>query len=278
MEKIDFKRLNIETVLGDNDFNSVFLLSDGSVLKLFKHDILIQSLRLEQKILTSKPIFNVPEIVVPNRAVYLSDKFVGYTMDRVDGIDYNTRDNRYSLSDRADLNMYATIYSKLEDVVKRANKEGMIFPDLCTCDNIFIDKNGNYKLIDYDGIQIGNFITPFLSTSLGDDLQYEIPKYSKKTHLFTSELDKKSLIILYFLSTFNVNLETININKNITLDYIFNCINLKDDDIKHKVWKCYQPNLANEFLGDSVFKLAEEKDMLIKPCGPAYIKRLVKKK
>lgn len=278
MEKIDFKRLNIETVLGDNDFNSVFLLSDGSVLKLFKHDILIQSLRLEQKILTSKPIFNVPEIVVPNRAVYLSDKFVGYTMDRVDGIDYNTRDNRYSLSDRANLNMYATIHSKLEDVVKRANKEGMVFPDLCTCDNIFIDKNANYKLIDYDGIQIGNFVTPFLSTSLGDDLQYEIPKYSKKTHLFTSELDKKSLIILYFLSTFNVNLETININKNITLDDIFNCINLKDDDIKHKVWKCYQPNLDNEFLGDSVFKLAEENNMLIKPCGPAYIKRLVKKK
>ena len=178
--------------------------------------------------------------------------------------------------------MYADEHMKLESIVKRGNDAGIVFPDLCTCDNIFIDSSGNMNFIDYDGLQVGNHITPILSTSLGRQEQYLCSKYYKNG-LFTPELDKKSLIILYFLTAFNINLGKVGMinpanNDEVTLDFVFESIGLDDYDIQDKVWKCLQSKYKNEFLGDDVYHIADYYDMIAVPIGNGkYVKRLIKK-
>lgn len=138
------------------------------------------------------------------------------------------------------------------------------------------------SLIDYDGLQIEKFITPVISSSLGDQKQYFCPKYCNNK-IFTSELDKKSLIILYFLDTFNVDITKVGTRNPITgrivtLDDIFECINLENYDIQNKVWKCLQTKYENEFLGDDVYEIAYDYNMIVHKASKGnYFKRLIKK-
>ena len=88
-------------------------------------------------------------------------------------------------------------------------------------------------------------------------------------------------IFLYFVDVFGINLASVNrINpytgQMITLDEIFYTINLQDLDIQQKVWKLYQTYIPNEFLGDDIYKLAEQYK-LVELFPNAPIKRLVKR-
>lgn len=108
-------------------------------------------------------------------------------------------------------------------------------------------------------------------------------KYFTNESLFTKELDQKSSIFLYFLDTFNVNLNKVGMidpsnGKPITLNDIFSFINLDDDDLCHKTWKIFQNDRANEYLGDDVFRIADKYNMnVLARLGDSYIKRLTKK-
>lgn len=254
-------------------FSRVFQLRNGSYVKLYdsyflQHIKQISPYDIERKIMEAKPVPNVPEIIVPSHAIYdeKNGLFTGYITPPAKGITLNQLDNRLSNRERTDLRQYADLYHLMEDFVKRANQAGFVFPDFCSLDNLFIYGNGNSRnlsMIDYDGMQIGNHPSMSFSTVLGNQNHYFIPKYwDDKTNLFNHNLDIKSLITEYFLMTFNVNLAKVGernpeTGKPITLDDIFEQIQLDDDDFKHKVWKTFQPNVENEFLGDSVYRLAE---------------------
>ena len=55
-------------------------------------------------------------------------------------------------------------------------------------------------------------------------------------------------------------------------------IGLDDYDVQNKVWKLLQDNKQNEFLGEDVFRIAENYDLLAIPIAKnTYIKRLIKK-
>lgn len=286
IKKVDIKDLNIKSQIHNGYKANVYELENGSILKVFSPLVLNLykscDIQLERKIIESKPIINVPEIIVPEEAVYENQEFLGYTSKKAEGIDYNTYDDFLTLKDRCNLKQYADEYSKLESIIKRGNKENIVFPDLCSCDNIFIDDKGNMSLIDYDGLQIDNFITPILSSSLGDQDQYFCPKYYDGK-IFTSELDKKSLIVLYFLNTFNVDITKVGSRNPITgeivtLDDIFELINLDNCDIQNKVWKCLQDKYENEFLEDDVYDIAYDYNMVAFPtANKTYLKKLIKK-
>ena len=286
IKKVDIKDLNIKSQIHNGYKANVYELENGSILKAFSPLVLNLykscDIQLERKIIESKPIINVPEIIVPEEAVYENQEFLGYTSKKAEGIDYNTYDDFLTLKDRCNLKQYADEYSKLESIIKRGNKENIVFPDLCSCDNIFIDDKGNMSLIDYDGLQIDNFITPILSSSLGDQDQYFCPKYYDGK-IFTSELDKKSLIVLYFLNTFNVDITKVGSRNPITgeivtLDDIFELINLDNCDIQNKVWKCLQDKYENEFLEDDVYDIAYDYNMVAFPtANKTYLKKLIKK-
>lgn len=286
IKKVDIKDLDIKCQIHSGNKAKVYELENGSVLKIFSPFILELyrrcNIQLERKIIEAKPILSVPEIIVPEEAVYNKKDFLGYVSKKANGIDYNTYDDFLTLEDRCNLKQYADEYARLESIVKRGNEENIVFPDLCTCDNIFINDKGYMSLIDYDGLQVGNFITPIISTSLGDQSQYFCSKYYNDK-LFTSELDKKSLIVLYFLNTFNVDITKVGTcnpvtGEIITLDDIFKSINLDNYDIQNKVWKCLQPKCENEFLENDVYDIAYNYNMIAYPApNGAYFKRLIKK-
>lgn len=289
MKKIYLENLKIEKLLADSQCTRTYLLANGDVLKIYASEYLkllsTGGISIENRTLNAKEITNVPEIIVPKMAVYNQDEhFMGTIMERANGIDFNEYDKNLSIDERKDLYKYAKCYLKLEDIVKRANGQGIVFPDLCTVDNIYIDEKGNFQLIDYDGIQINDNVVDVISSSLGNQMQYFNPKYMRG-NLFTPNLDKKSLAILYFYDTFNVPLNSVGnyhpyLEKNITLDDIFEQINLENDDMKHKIWKLFINNVDNEFLGNTVLDLAEQYELDITPIkgnNRVFLKRLRRK-
>lgn len=282
---INDSTLKKSTLLSDKGHSKVYRLRDGSILKVFDIDFLrifdSIGLNFEQKILDAKKIPNAKEILIPTAAAYKDGSFLGYVMPSANGVDYNTFDDSLSLGDRVDLFGYAKRHHNIENVLVRA--ENVVFPDLCTCDNIFIDKDGRVQFIDYDGLQVDGYQSHVISGTLGAQELHYTQKY-RTGELFNKNLDKKSSIYLYFISALNVSLANVGRfnpfkGKNITIEDIFRMINLDDPDICHKVWKVFQENEENEFLRDDVFKIAEKynTEIIAQRNDGVYIKRLVKK-
>lgn len=282
---INDSTLKKSTLLSDKGHSRVYRLRDGSILKVFDTEFLrifdSIGLNFEQKILDAKKIPNAKEILIPTAVAYKDGSFAGYVMPSANGVDYNTFDDSLSPGDRVDLFGYAKRHYSIESVLVRA--ENVVFPDLCTCDNIFIDKDGRVQFIDYDGLQVGSHPSYVMSCAMGEQIQYYIPKYWDG-ELFNKNLDKRSSIFLYFISALGINLATVGqINprtgKVITVDDVFEVINLDDSDICQKVWKAFQPNEENEFLRDDVFKIAEKYNLRIigRRSDGVYLKQLVKK-
>jgi len=285
LQEKDLKR---SKKIASTESSVVYKLNDGSILKIYNPSIIglqkIIGLDVEAKILSAQPLNQSPEILVPSSAVYDQNGiFRGYTMQCANGIDFNTYDEQLTLEERKDLQKYTEIHHKLESVLRR--NPNIVFPDFCTCDNIFIDSRNNIQFIDYDGLQIGGHKSISLSTSLGG-IQEHItnPKYFTPNQMFTKELDKKSSIYLFYLTAFNIDLTNVGkINpftgKLITLDDIFACLNLDDPDLCHKTHKLFVDNQPNEFLGEDILNLSERYDVKILDYrNNCCIKKLVKKK
>lgn len=292
MEKIDINSLKGKVIklLNRGEVSNVYLMSDGRVLKLFNEDILFSlnmyGINMCDKIKDAETRIFSPVIVKPESMVYNKGNFIGYIMPFVKGISYSEWDEGLSLEDRINLKLYADVFSRIEKVVRA--EELIVFPDICTCSNIILDKCSeglDVHIIDYEGHQIDGYPSISFSTTLGDMDDYFGTKYMYNYDLYTKELDIKSMILLYFLTAFNIDLNKIGqINpytlRVVTMEDIFGCINLDNPDIMHKVWKLFQNNEKNEWLGDDVFDLAYRYRLLINPnpiSKGRYIKRLVKK-
>lgn len=281
------KRLKL---VSQSEKSFVYLDGKGNIIKIFNPLVmtLLKSVGddKEKKVLLAKPLEHTKEVLIPDAALYnYNDQFLGYRMKEAKGIDYNTFDVNRSYDDIRDLYKFSDQYLQLEDVVKRAHKDNIIMPDLCTFDNLYIDEHGNLQFIDYDGLQIGDLVASSISTTLGDDSLYMCSKYfDEKKHLFTENLDIKSLIYSYFLHCFNVRLDRVGMkipgtSEVITLDYIFYTINLHDADFQHKVWKCLQNTGDNEYIGEDTKRIAEKYTMQAERYQDTtlHIKRLVRK-
>ncbi len=214
---------------------------------------------------------------LPTRQLESNGIVNAYTMPYISGVDFTDYyENIF------DLKSYAKIHSQIENNIKEGNKLGIVFPDLCTTENIRITDEGKVVFIDYDGLQIKEMPAVGFPDFLGTPEEVLNSKYFDfETGLFTKEIDIKSAIFLYFVDVFGINLAGVNridlyTGKIVTLDDAFSIINLKDVDIKQKVWKLYQPSIPNEFLGDDIYKLAEQYK-LIEPFPGTPIKQLVKR-
>lgn len=256
--------------------STIIEISNGEILKVFDLPFLkfisANGINLERKVLDSERVVLHQDILKPTSIVYYNSTFVGYIMEKACGISLNDYDSRLSMNERKDLFNYAEIYKKIEDIVKFS--DNVVFPDLCTIDNIFIDSFKKIKFIDYDGLQFLNHEPLCISTTLGDQNQYDTPKY-RSGNYFTKELDKKSLIMFYFLFTLNINLNKV--ERIMSFDELFYQIGLKDYDLMNKVWNVFYGKGENEYLGDDVFKIAQDYNMIVCKVGNAYLKKLVRK-
>ena len=274
----------IKTMIKSSLAGGVYRLNNGDFLKIYSpifKSLLGDARILEDKVMDAKPIDSVPEIIVPKCAVYdYPNNFVGYVTSPALGVDLNAYDENFSLQRRSDLTAYTSFFTGLIDAVKRANKEQIVFPDLCTCDNIFV-KCGRISFIDYDGLQVGRHKVFALSTTLGDEEQYYCPKYFQQG-LFTPELDKKSMVLLYFLFVFNIDLNKIGhfdpTGHKITLEDIFEIIGLEDTSFMDKVKKILSSNQDGDYIDEDIVRIDQSYAMKVMPFGAkTYLKKLYKK-
>ena len=275
-------------IIAKTETASIYLLNNGDILKIYNPGIIDNHKKLgidiESKILSAVPIKQSPEIIVPTTAVYdKHGQFCGYIMPRANGIDFNSYDASLTMEQRRDLNQYAEVHYKLESVLRR--NPNIVFPDFCTCDNIFIDSRKNIQFIDYDGLQVGTHRTLSISTSIGEIAAHlNNSKYCKDKWYFTKELDKKSSIILFYLTAFNIDLNKVGMidpysGTPITLEDVFSIINLDDPDICHKTYKIFDDSQPNEYLGNDILNLGEKYDVqFMGGNGTAFMKRLIRKK
>jgi len=270
-----------------NETSRIYKTKDGEFVKLFMPIVLqmyynVAHVNLEAKLLNKEKYFISEEINKPNTVIYAKNGMaVGYKMKSALGINFNDFDSTLNNQQILDLERFNNIHKRLEDIVKR-NKD-IVFPDLCTCDNIYIGPEDKIELIDYDGMQIGKHQAIEMSTTLNEQFNnYYIPKYWQKD-LFTKNLDKKSLILLYFLSTFHVDLNKVGVispftKKPITLEETFWLMGLNDNEILDKVNKIFKSNEDNVYLEDSIDRLAKDYKLVAHSVGPnTYLKKLVRK-
>lgn len=283
---ISYDDINRGKYLSGGSKSVLFEMPNGQILKCFNPDYIDMTkqfgFHIEEQLLSAT---EVPDtgVLVPTSICYLEGHFLGYTLPKAKGQSLYDYSMSLSLDDRADLYQYADIFSKVERTVK--NADDIVFPDLCSLKNIFVDSDHNIQFIDYDGLQVGHFPPTSVSNSLGSvDFLQANPKYFQNG-LYTKELDKKSLIHLYFSLVFNVGLQNIgrsvSPNHRMTLDDVFSALAIDDVELYEKVSRVFDYHAPNEYLGDTVFRIADEYDLKVDPVpiqAGCYEKRLVKKK
>ncbi len=290
MVKEDIKIFKEKELIHDGESSTIYRLTDGRLLKVVK-PVVFQTCRMigisyEDKILSTaaRP---VKEIVSPLSAVYDGSYCEGFTMEEVVGLPLSTFDDKNSLAEKSNLNKYSELYSKIEEVVRKANKLGIVFPDLCTCDNIIILPDGSIKFIDYDGLILGSSDKAMaLSTSLGNPMKYiGNRKYDKNFLAFNSELDKTSLAVLMFLMVFNTDITKIGMRNPltkevITLNNVFELLGINDKEFLKKIEANISSSHKGYYLQDDLFRIAEMYNMFVirNPLAPDIeIKKLIRK-
>lgn len=277
MEKM---KLTMESLSGSillsSDFDgNLYRLSDGSILKLFNAVYLDsykrQNIDLKEKMLQVETIHH-PRIIVPDKMCCMDDDVVGYIRRDVSGRSFTEFFSNESDNDKINLYRYALIHHNLESVVEECSD--IVFPCLCDETGIYLEQDFKPYFVNFEELQHGTFRAGRVSKNLGLRTDSNDSRYLSDG-LFTKNLDKMSSIYLYFLNTFNVDLSKFN---STSVGEVFNGLGLKDDDICHKVWSLFDKDYDNDFLGDDVFRIAEEYDMrVVFNTRTICVKRLVKK-
>ena len=277
MEKM---KLTMESLSGSillsSDFDgNLYRLSDGSILKLFNAVYLDsykrQNIDLKEKMLQVENIHH-PRIIVPDRMCCMDDDVVGYIRRDVSGRSFTEFFSNESDNDKVNLYRYALIHHNLESVVEECSD--IVFPCLCDETGIYLGQDFKPYFVNFEELQHGTFRAGRVSKKLGLRTDSNDSRYLSDG-LFTKNLDKMSSIYLYFLNTFNVDLSKID---STSVGEVFNRLGLKDDDICHKVWSLFNKDYDNDFLGDDVFRIAEEYEMrVVFNTRTTCVKRLVKK-
>ena len=166
---------------------------DLGLLEMLEYDTFIKDILI--KLQLSQEI-DCESIIKPDSIYMLKDFFIGYTVAKVDGVSLDD-----TLSESSDLDFISSLIIKLSEEVRKANKEGVNFPDLGNASNVMIERGtGKIKFIDYDGLQvfdqpsysISNLISPSTNPYF-DSVKYR----SKKTGIVESNLDKATLYALF---------------------------------------------------------------------------------
>ena len=248
------------------DFRStVILLNNGDYAKTFTYEHLTKTryygIDIERLIRDAKPIKNVPEIITPHAMITDKDKFVGFITRPAKGIPLDLYFEK--LIKRPNLQIYNSIFENIENIVLRGNDNNIVFPDLATIGNIFIDENDRLEMIDYDGIQIGDTRTLYIPKTICDGYAcYTDGKYLNNKK-FTPELDKKSIIYAYMKYVFHIemapNIENLESKDEIEplIKEIFTSINLDDEGFMHKIMDLYYDDKPNGSILSNIKSMEE---------------------
>lgn len=281
MIKEQTRDLNKIAKVYDGESSTIYKLDDGRLYKEAKPILLSMcaatGVNYERKLLSTHAA-TIGEIVNPITVAYTGRYCTGFTMSEEFGPNLNTYDDTFTLAQRSDLYAYANLFSKIESVVQRANKVGVVMPDLCTCDNIIIKEDGTLKFIDFDGMQFGkNDRSIAFSTSLKHMEQYLMSrKFTDGPFHFTRELDITSLTILMFLVVFNIDLNKVGmfhpyLGRGIALEDMFEQLGLDEPELLRKVKANLSLTERGTYIGDELRKIADKYTMTTVEV-PKYLK------
>ncbi len=289
MIKEQLRSLKVSNKVHSGESSIIFQLDDGRLAKIINPVFLniyrMMGINYEGKIQDTRAKC-VSEIVSPITGIYDENICCGYTMSEVKGISLNEREKSLSLDELGNLKGYARLYAKIEEAVKKANKLGIVIPDLCTPTNIIITDDGSVKLIDYDDMQLGSQDASLaLSTMLGTHEDYiNSKKFAVKPFHYTSELDKLSLTLLMFKWTFHINLKKVNTynpydGKLVEIKDVFDAIGLEDEQFINKVSANIGDTQRGSYLTEDMMRIADNYDMIVYdiPGAKTQGKKLVKK-
>lgn len=263
MEKVELTNINFKKIkiLKKSPISKVFLLDEKEVVKVYNSSYLkgINRRRaLERKIQASSTI-KLKELVLPKKIVLINGNFAGYTMDYIKGESYLD----IAITPYRNLDLINKEYLEIEKIIKKFHKEGIIVPDLLNLTNIIVTEDG-LRFIDYDGMQIRDNKASSVSKILKKDIRHSSTiKYCNHLGLYTEELDKKSLLMLYILITFNNLINDINMDNNRfeKIDKLLEELNISQEDkLKEIIDKAYNPrnDIKNEYLEEAVKEIGKK--------------------
>lgn len=263
MEKVELTNINFKKIkiLKKSPISKVFLLDEKEVVKVYNSSYLkgINRRRaLERKIQASSTI-KLKELVLPKKIILINGNFAGYTMDYIKGESYLD----IAIAPYRNLDLINKEYLEIEKIIKKFHKEGIIVPDLLNLTNIIVTEEG-LRFIDYDGMQIRDNKASSVSKILKKDIRHSSTiKYCNHLGLYTEELDKKSLLILYILITFNNLINDINMDNNRfeKIDKLLEELNISQEDkLKEIIDKAYNPrnDIKNEYLEEAVKEIGKK--------------------
>lgn len=263
MERVELTNINFKKIkiLKKSPISKVFLLDEKEVVKVYNSSYLkgINRRRaLERKIQASSTI-KLKELVLPKKIILINGNFAGYTMDYIKGESYLD----IAIAPYRNLDLINKEYLEIEKIIKKFHKEGIIVPDLLNLTNIIVTEDG-LRFIDYDGMQIRDNKASSVSKILKKDIRHSSTiKYCNHLGLYTEELDKKSLLILYILITFNNLINDINMDNNRfeKIDKLLEELNISQEDkLKEIIDKAYNPrnDIKNEYLEEAVKEIGKK--------------------
>lgn len=263
MERVELTNINFKKIkiLKKSPISKVFLLDEKEVVKVYNSSYLkgINRRRaLERKIQASSTI-KLKELVLPKKIILINGNFAGYTMEYIKGESYLD----IAIAPYRNLDLINKEYLEIEKIIKKFHKEGIIVPDLLNLTNIIVTEEG-LRFIDYDGMQIRDNKASSVSKILKKDIRHSSTiKYCNHLGLYTEELDKKSLLILYILITFNNLINDINMDNNRfeKIDKLLEELNISQEDkLKEIINKAYNPrnDIKNEYLEEAVKEIGNK--------------------
>lgn len=146
-DSVNYKDLKLVKKIASGRSGNIYLTQDGRILKMFTSTSFTYIKDREETLRYLKDI-DIEEIVKPKHLVYYDGVFVGYIMEYLpDGASLSQNTEKYSFEEKIE------IIKKIEEVMKKLHKKKIYICDL-NLDNIFLDKNGNVRLIDCDSFVI----------------------------------------------------------------------------------------------------------------------------
>lgn len=187
--------------------------------------------------------------------------FVGYTMDSVDGENFN----KPFVGQRVvDLELLARRYFLLEQLYIKGHKQGVVFADSLAQGNLkYNSQTKGIKVIDYDGLQVNKISSGEIYEEACEDKNpiLNSPKYfvnSQEEPHFNKDIDLFALTLNFIFYATNINIAQQDQVK--TPEYIMfiaKAIGLEDRSLIRKLMILFDPRVSNEYLGEDMLRLAQ---------------------
>lgn len=270
MKNLEYSNLTGNYIMQNN--RSTIYEYDDKLYKIFSHFYLYilkqHGINIEEKLLYADKLTDLKEISMPTAIIYHEGEVVGYEMEKYEGTTYDQipYDSNYTLMD------FANLYSRLEEVLNKANDRNIVIPDFASCDNIlFLNgdrtniQDNEIRILDYSDFQIGEHKTFIISTGINCDVIKTPKYYDKQKGLYKKELNKLSLVIAFFSDALFMNLKlasefsyNCNINgSSYKLVDLLRLLGIEDSIIIKEMEKLYNQDISNPNYSDIFYRIAE---------------------